>query len=224
MAMHHQRNCMTEPLAGLPCLYSFRRCPYAMRARLAIWMSGRQVLLREILLRDKPTSMLALSPKGTVPVLHLSDGRVIDESLDVMFWAIEGTTIVPPSDEQRDLISVFDDRFKFHLDRYKYATRYAGAQAEEHRDAALDILLGSVPRDGHSWLSGDVPGFTDWAVLPFIRQFRIADPDWFDNANELASVRPWLNAFLNWDDFMSCLKKYPVWSLDQPGILFGRSD
>lgn len=214
---------MFEQARDHPFLYSFRRCPYAMRARLAIWMSGRHVMLREILLRDKPRDMLNLSPKGTVPVLCLTDGKVIDESLDVMFWAINGTSIIGPNIGERECIAVFDDQFKFHLDRYKYAARYEGVTAKEHRDAAVEILRDQVRLEGQLWLCGESSGFLDWAILPFIRQFRIADPEWFDTTDALTEIRPWLHQFLGWEVFQMCLKKYPVWSEGQPGIIFGRA-
>src|SRR4051812_31105758 len=124
----------------LPILYSFRRCPYAMRARLAIAASGQRCELREVVLRDKPAEMLAASPKGTVPVLIDTDGRVLEESLDIMRWALGRSDpqawLEPPSGSLEDMLELIarcDGDFKFHLDRYKYARRYQGADAGEHR-------------------------------------------------------------------------------------------
>ena len=130
---------------NLPILYSFRRCPYAMRARMAIHISGQKCELREVLLRDKPPSMLEYSAKGTVPVLILQDGKVIDESLDVIDWALN---LNDPDDWQRskdtkktkELIKINDGEFKYHLDRYKYPNRYDGIDPEIHRLALKDIL------------------------------------------------------------------------------------
>jgi len=198
-----------------PVLYSFRRCPYAMRARMALMTAGETVELREVLLKDKPAAMLQASPKGTVPVLVLSDGRVIDESLDVMDWALARHD---PEDWLRSrndpLIAENDGPFKHHLDRYKYATRYDGANPEEHRAAGvafLEKLTGRLVDTPH--LSGDMRSFVDVAVFPFVRQFRIADPDWFD-AHAPAPVRRWLDGLVSSALFSAVLKKYDVW---EPG-------
>lgn len=204
---------------SMPVLYSFRRCPYAMRARLAILISGKQVELREILLRDKPAHMVELSPKATVPVLWFEDGRVVDESLDVMIWALGDMSETRWSGDQ-ELIASFDGDFKYHLDRYKYASRYEGADATQHQQACLEHLLNLEPKLKADWLAGDHPGFTDIAILPFVRQFRIADPIWFDDHGSLKVVQLWLERFLNWPSFQMAMKKYPVWQSNQPGILF----
>lgn len=199
-------------MTDLPILYSFRRCPYAMRARMAIAVAGVPVRLREIILRDKPEAMLAASPKGTVPVLILPNGAVLDESLDVMGWALD------QHDPQNwlaarnaALIDQFDGAFKHHLDRYKYATRYDGADARLHREAALAILKELEEKLSAPWLAGARPGFTDIAILPFIRQYRIADADWFDNLEGLANVQGWLAGFLQWPGFLAVMEKYPLW-------------
>ncbi|MEM7303435.1 MAG: glutathione S-transferase N-terminal domain-containing protein, partial [Pseudomonadota bacterium] len=140
-----------------PILWSFRRCPYAMRARLALDVSGVEIEHREILLRDKPAAFLAASPTATVPALEFDDGTSLDESFDIMLWALEQNDPEHwlPNDDTRDavmqLIEEADGPFKHHLDRYKYATRYDGAVAEEHRTAGgeflmkLDARLGEAP-------------------------------------------------------------------------------
>ena len=172
-------------MTDLPILYSFRRCPYAMRARMALVLCGQKVRLRELVLRDKPAEMLEVSPKGTVPVLILPDGRVIDESLDVMHWAVgqagEGAPIAPPTDDMLALITENDGPFKGHLDRYKYATRYEDVDEVEHREAgAVFVARLNEQLAMAGQLFGPEPGFADYAIFPFIRQFRVADPDWFD--------------------------------------------
>ena len=211
------KRAMTE----LPVLYSFRRCPYAIRARMAIVGADVPVRLREIILRDKPAEMLAASPKGTVPVLVLPDGQVIDESLDVMGWALaqhDPDNWLATRDDA--LIAQFDGPFKHHLDRYKYATRYAGADAVAHRDAALAILAGLEERLSAPWLAGVQPGFTDIAILPFVRQFRIADPAWFDQDLAQPNVQNWLAAFLQWPGFLAVMQKFPLWLSDGQEHMF----
>lgn len=214
---------MTAPADSRPVLYSFRRCPYAMRARMALWLSGKTVRLREILLKDKPQAMLDASPKGTVPVLVLPDGRVIDESLAVMEWAVETGEgpLALPSDMLRERIEENDGPFKHHLDRYKYASRYEGADAATHRTAGaetlarLDRLLGEEGQ-----LSGAAPGFADYAIFPFVRQFRIADPDWFD-AQAWPALHPWLEGHLNSTVFAAIMPKFPLWKETGEEIVFG---
>ncbi len=194
-----------------PILYSFRRCPYAMRARMAIAVSGTAVRLREVLLKDKPEEMLAASAKGTVPVL-IDGGRVIDESLDVMLWALakndpEGWL----SCKDDALIAENDGPFKHHLDRYKYSTRYEGADAEEHRTAGLAFLEKLDARLTDSdYLHGAERGFSDIAIFPFVRQFRIADKEWFDAA-PIPNVQQWLKTLMDSALFKSVMEKYPLW-------------
>lgn len=183
-----------------------------MRARMAIGVAGVPVRLREIMLRDKPEAMLAASPKGTVPVLILPDGAVLDESLDVMGWALgQHDPQNWLAGRNAALIDQFDGPFKHHLDRYKYATRYDGADAQAHRAAALAILSALEAELSAPWLAGARPGFTDIAILPFIRQYRIADTDWFDNLEGLPNVQKWLSDFLQWPGFLAVMEKYPLW-------------
>jgi len=197
-----------------PILYSFRRCPYAIRARLALAVSETAVEHREVKLRDKPVEMLAASPKGTVPVLVLPDGRVIDESLDIMRWALAGND---PEDwlagDDPALIAMNDGAFKHHLDRYKYPDRYP-ADGVDHRAAALAILHGLEARLGeHPYLSGARFGLTDAAVLPFVRQFAAVDRDWFV-AQDLARVQQWLEAFVGSALFARVMVVREVWKAD----------
>lgn len=206
------------PDADLPVLYSFRRCPYAMRARLAIAQAGVRVRLREVVLRDKPAHMLEISPKGTVPVLRLPDGTVIDESLEIMRWAL-GTAdpsgwLAPDEGTLADmdaLIADNDGDFKHHLDRFKYATRYEGVDPLEHREAAEVFLrkLEARLQEG-GWLFGNKPCLADYAILPFIRQFSGVDRAWFEQAPYPALHR-WLAIFIESGFFKSVMKKYPQW-------------
>ena len=178
-----------HPPSTLPVLYSFRRCPYAMRARLALQAASQVVEHREIVLKNKPADMLRSSPKGTVPVLVLADGRVLDESLDIMRWALEthDTHAWLPADEgsrQNDwtLIAQNDGEFKFHLDRYKYPHRYGLADGLAHRELARGFLGGLQNRlTLQRFLGGARFGLADAAIAPFVRQFAHTDKAWFSH-------------------------------------------
>ena len=203
-----------------PALYSFRRCPYAMRARLAIQSAGLECRLREVVLRDKPAEMLDASPKGTVPVLVLESGEVIDESLDVMLHALGGNDpenwLTPPEGEREDmmaLIAACDGPFKHHLDRYKYANRYAdeGAVSEDNRAAAMPFLQTLNERlESRDQLFGDRISLADMAVMPFIRQFANTDRGWFDKA-PLPHLQAWLTGHLESARFKSIMPKFEQW-------------
>ncbi|MEE2527359.1 glutathione S-transferase [Hyphobacterium sp. HN65] len=203
----------------LPVLYSFRRCPYAMRGRMALDVAGIELEHREILLKDKPADMLAASPKGTVPVLVLPDGTVIEESLDVMNWALsqnDPENWLAPGEDMTALISTNDGEFKHHLDRYKYATRYDGAVAEEHRAEASVIVGGLDGRlAGSEQLMGDAVSLADIAIFPFIRQFANTDRDWFD-AQDWPDVKRWLAGHLASDRFARIMKKHDLWVPEKP--------
>ena len=201
-------------MTQLPQLYSFRRCPYAMRARLAVAVAEVPVVLREILLCDKPQAMLALSPKGTVPVLRLPSGEVIDESRAVMDWALaQNDPLHWLANKDEALIDLFDTDFKHHLDRYKYATRYPEEAVDvgEQRDHCAQLLQPLEARLTHGWLGGAAPAYTDVALLPFVRQFRIADKLWFDEHLDLPKVRAWVLRFLDWPSFLRVMQKYPLY-------------
>ena len=214
-------------LSKAPILWSFRRCPFAMRARLAIAVSGQIVQLREILLRDKPAAFLATSAKGTVPVLDLLDGTVIDESLDIMMWALgandpDGWLDIwrkQPEEAERFLDNV-DGPFKHDLDRYKYASRYEVSAARQHRENGAQFLIELDQSLGATGaLSGDGLGFLDFAILPFIRQFRIADPEWFD-VQPWPYLHRWLQEFLGSAAFLRVMQKYPPWQEGTKAIRF----
>lgn len=219
----HYAGRMIDP-QKTPVLYSFRRCPYAMRARLALAVSGVTCELREVVLRNKPEAMLAASPKGTVPVLVLSDGRVLEESLDIMIWALglhdpEGW-LAPDRAQMQKLIDLNDGPFKYHLDRYKYPNRYEGEPPADHRALGEDILKRlntALKEQGH--LLGRKPCLADFAILPFIRQFANTDRDWFDRL-PYPALHQWLANFLESSLFQGIMKKYTPWEKGTQGILF----
>lgn len=210
----------------LPILYSFRRCPYAMRARMAITASGQQVQLRDILLRDKPDAMLQASPKGTVPVLVLPGGQVIDESLDVMQWALgrhdPDAWLVPLAADPgaEALIDECDGPFKHSLDRYKYPTRYEGVDAQEHRTRCLAFLRRLNSRlAGQAYLCGARLTVVDAAIIPFVRQCANTDRAWFDRQG-LDHLRGWLDRFLQSELFLGIMRKGPIWHEGDQGPAF----
>ena len=202
-----------------PIFYSFRRCPYAMRARLALLAADQRVELREVLLRDKAPEFLATSPSATVPCLKVGD-TVLDESLDIMKWALarndpDGWLTMP--DAGHALIEEADGPFKDALDRTKYANRYPGTDAQAQRAIAheflrkLDAVVAVKP-----WLFGDHPSLADMAILPFVRQFANIDRPLFD-AQPWPNLIRWLDAFLVSDIFTRIMPKFPVWkSEDAP--------
>ncbi|WP_085725178.1 glutathione S-transferase [Pseudomonas sp. R37(2017)] len=195
-------------------LYSFRRCPYAMRARMALRYAGVAVDIVEVSLKAKPAEMLALSSKGTVPVLSV-DGQVIDESLEIMRWALaqndpqdwllkddpDAAAHIAPLIEQNDQV------FKVHLNRYKYAERYPEQPMEVYRGEGevilqrLDELL-----EGRDYLLADHPSLADVALLPFVRQFAHVDREWFAQTPYLR-LQVWLQRLLESDLFTSIMKK-----------------
>lgn len=202
-----------------PVLYSFRRCPYAMRARLALAIAGQRVELREVVLRDKPAAFLAASPSATVPCLQTGDA-VIDESLDIMKWALarhdpEGWTDMP--DEGWDWIARADGPFKDALDRTKYAPRYPGADPLEHRARASAILT-ELDAQIDEWIFAR-PGIADFAILPFVRQFAFIDKPWFD-AQPWPDLQDWLSRFLASGSFAAIMDKYPKWREGDAPVYF----
>ena len=206
---------------SLPILYTFRRCPYAMRARLALHCAGVAVEPREILLRDKPAALLAASPKGTVPVLLLPDGQVIAQSLDIMRWALsqhdpEGWLTAAEWPAQQALIDINDGEFKSLLDRYKYPQCHAGSSAAAARDAALELLLRPLERQlgGAPFLFGARCSLADMALLPFVRQFAAVDAAWFAQTSDLPALRAWLGRGTGSPLFEAVMVKLPVWQPD----------
>lgn len=214
----------SPPSPQLPRLYTFRRCPYAMRARMALLQAGREFEAVEVVLRDKPASLLALSPKATVPVLQLPDGRVIDESWDIMRWAlltaasdVHGWWSRAQTPENLDLLQRNDGAFKRHLDRWKYPQRYvseAGPLPQQHRDQAVEVLLRPLEArlQGAPFLGGATACASDWALFPFVRQFAAVDPAWFA-ALGLPALQAWLDGWLASPLFAACMHKLPA-----PGV------
>lgn len=211
-------------MGALPVLYSFRRCPYAMRARLALAVSKQPHELREVVLRNKPADMLAASPKGTVPVLVLPGGEVIEESLDIMRWALTRNDpeqwLSPPQASQQEmnaLIAANDGDFKRQLDRYKYPNRYpqesegdAAGFALKHRGEAALWLAQLDDRLVSGWLLGTQASLADMAILPFVRQFAHTDADWFA-AQPWPRLQGWLSAFEASALFAGVMQKHAPW-------------
>ncbi|MEQ9692629.1 glutathione S-transferase [Shimia sp. SDUM112013] len=205
-----------------PILYSFRRCPYAMRARLGLASAGIQTELREVLLRDKAPEFLATSPSATVPCL-VTGHETIDESLDIMVWALnqkDPEALLGMPEDGHALIAATDGPFKTALDRYKYHTRYENCIREEERARASAHLwhLNTVLTD-KLWLFGNKPRLADFAILPFVRQFAFTDKTWFD-AQDWSALQGWLDRFITSDRFAGIMFKYPKWQAGDPVTLF----
>ena len=218
-------------------LYSFRRCPYAMRARLALWQSRVAFELREIVLRDKPQLMLDASPKGTVPVLVLDASAktgidkpvVIDESLDIMLWALTqkdpSNWLLTESDTLDTALAFVernDNEFKGWLDKYKYFDRFP-EHSQQHYRAQGEIFLAELESrlKTYAFLSGEHFGFLDAAIAPFIRQFAHVDLEWFEQC-QYERVKQWLNDFKASELFLAIMKKFPVWQQDDEPLYINK--
>lgn len=200
-------------------LYSYRRCPYAIRARMALAYANISIEVREISLKEKPISMLSISPKGTVPVLH-SGNLVIEQSIDIMKWALQqsdpndwyGAAVQESVDQ---LIEKNDDHFKQLLDRYKYPDRdFRGMQlsAKEALQTAIEIFIEPFDKrlESQQFLLGNKVTLADIAIFPFIRQFSMVDFAWFDAAS-FPSLKRWLNQHIESPLFLGVMQKYPTW-------------
>lgn len=200
-------------------LYSFRRCPYAMRARMALKIAEIDYVHREVLLRNKPAEMLRASPKATVPTMVCADGAVIDESFDVMLWALAQHDpehwLAPDMDEMLGLIKTIESQFTHHLNRYKYASIHdpslkRGDVDLSHRALACDILHDYETRLSKSaYLMGDAPSIADYATFPFIRQFAAVEREWWD-APQFPNLHRWLAYFMSSALFQDIMHKYPL--------------
>ncbi|MBO9448894.1 glutathione S-transferase [Tropicibacter sp. R16_0] len=208
-----------------PILWSFRRCPYAMRARMAVLSAGLELELREIKLKEKPQAFLAASPSATVPNLQAGD-LSLDESLDIMFWALgqndpHGLLNMP--DIGKTLIAQNDGPFKAALDHTKYAVRYPDLDPQSERRKASDFIqLLNTRLTENSFLTGDRPTLADIAIFPFVRQFAHIDRSWFD-AQPWPYVILWLDGFLQSAEFQTAMTKIPTWEEDAPPYLFGQA-
>jgi len=200
-----------------PILYSFKRCPYAMRARMAIKLANIRCEIREIRLNNKPEHMLEASPKGTVPVLILED-KIIDESIEIIEWVLDQDNVFEGNLNQNEvvlsekLISIFDEKFKYHLDRYKYAARYNNVNSDKNRSQCMEILIElNQIISNKKWIFGESINKLDISILPFIRQFRIANPEWFDMQVSIHSVKRVLNNFLESELLNEIMINYDEW-------------
>ena len=212
----------------LPILYSFRRCPYAIRARLAIAYSSIRVELREVSLANKPSAMLSLSAKGTVPILQYGE-MVIDESMDIISWALQQSDpdcwlrAEYKAKEQR-LIAENDNQFKFWLDRYKYWDRYPEhsqqyyrAQAQQFLQKLEDLLV------ENEFIFCPQLTLADIAIFPFIRQFAYVDKPWFDGA-PYPNIQRWLGYLLTCELFEQVMHKFSPWQQGDSSIVFPNID
>ena len=198
-------------------LYSFRRCPFAMRARLSIYYSKKSCEIREISLKNKPLQFIELSPKGTVPVLEINESHVIDESIDIVKWFLSKNDphqlLLPcQEDDIEELILLIDKDFKYHLDRYKYSSQFDISKKFSHRNEAVKIvecIENKISESGY--IFGNKISIYEICILPFIRQFRIADPIWFDMEFQCVKLKAILHEFINTEAFKVTMKKYKEW-------------
>ncbi|MDZ7864093.1 glutathione S-transferase [Acidovorax sp.] len=218
-------------MSTLPVLYSFRRCPYAMRARLALAVSEQACELREVVLRAKPQGLLQASPKATVPVLVLPEGTVLEQSLDIMRWALGRNDpagwLTPSHGDEAGMLALIaecDGPFKQALDRCKYPSRYPEADGAEARVQAVEWLLGLEARlADQPFLFGDHAALADMAIAPFVRQFAGIDADWW-------AAQPWprLQAWLaQWHEsalFEGVMPKLDAWVDGTEGVRFPSQD
>ena len=210
---------------SLSCLYSFRRCPYAMRARLGLLFAELPVELREITLKNKPAKMLAISPKGTVPVLQLADGVVIEESREIVEWVLEQQDpqelLNPKTLHQGNtLIEQNDQEFKHWLDRYKYADRHLEMTQTEYRqkgEAFLQILEALLTKN--TYLLGDSVTIADIGIMPFIRQFAHVDRDIFYSL-PYPKLQIWLKNWLAHPLFIQAMTKFQPWQDGDEPVIF----
>ena len=214
--------------SSLPILYTFRRCPYAIRARLTLRYSQTHVELREVVLRDKPQSMLTASPKGTVPVLVFSvadpNQPQLEESLDIMRWALDRYDpdgwLAGDVDITADLIARNDSEFKHWLDRYKYPQHFSDIGDVDPQERCNDFLQQlDEMLISQEYLLGDKLTFADIALFPFVRQFAFVDKASFD-VSPFGALQAWLNGLLQSELFESVMGKYPPWKQGDNPIIF----
>jgi glutathione S-transferase len=213
--------------SDFPVLYSYRRCPYAMRARLSIYFSGREVEQREIVFWDKPESMLTASPKGTVPVLVLPDGSVVEESWEIMQWALAEHRLYSQDECVDNWVDACDNRFKRHLDDYKYPelcqesypdlTPQQGLEkARQGGEGFIQKLESQLSKT--AFLLGPELSIADLATFPFVRQFAHVDQAWWQSA-DYPAVQAWLEMHMDSDYFAAVMKNRPVWESSHQPLL-----
>lgn len=212
-----------------PVLYFFRRCPYAMHARMAIYQSGIKCKLREVILKDKPESMLLLSDKGTVPVLLTTNDEVIEQSNEIMFWALNKNDPAHWLDEDESqsqfLVDYNANEFKYYLDRYKYSVGYSEYSQEYYRENAESFLMlieKQLSKNKGLALPGDKITFSDIVIFPFVRQFAKVDMDWF-LASPYELLINWYKKIEQSDLFKNCMNKYEQWLPEHEPIYFSAS-
>jgi glutathione S-transferase len=222
---------MSQSNSHLPILYSLQHCPYAMRARLGILLAQQSVLIRAVVTKNKPAEMLAVSPKGTVPILIIDHVTIIDESIEIMLWALklnDPQDLLQVEDSSKldamlELIRRNDKEFKPNLEVYKLAKRFhkesevADRQSCEDFVAALERKLES----GH-YLMGDHASLADYALLPFVRQFARVDRKWYLQS-PYPRLRDWLNRHLQMPLYTKAMAKYPLWVDSHEAFLLGKN-
>jgi glutathione S-transferase len=207
----------------LPILYSLRHCPFAMRARLAIFKSKKAVELRDVKLTDKPVAMLNASPKGTVPILVVAPAQVIDESLDVMLWSLgksDPDNLLCNLPDLLAFINVYDSEFKPCIERYKAAKRYHEFNLNECREACEVHIQDLEKRlSEHTYIFGERESLADIAILPFIRQFAKVERQWYVQSSYV-NVKRWLNAYLQSRMFNQVMAQYSIWEEGSEVVVF----
>ena len=203
----------------VPVLYSFRRCPFAIRARMALWYAGIAVEHREVLLSNKPQAMLDASPKGTVPILVLADAGILEESRDIMRWALgkhdpQSWWCDVHAEAIDELIDENDLSFKLHIDRYKYSDRFPERPKSDYRSEGEGFLRNLERRlANQSFLLGKHVTMADVALFPFVRQFAMVDSQWFEHA-PYPELQKWLREFIASSLFLNVMTKLKPWNAD----------
>jgi glutathione S-transferase len=222
---------MSQSNANLPILYSLQHCPYAMRARLGILLAGQSVLIRAVVTKNKPAEMLALSPKGTVPVLVIGQQKniIIDESIDIMLWALrlsDPQNVLQAGDSSKldtilELIRRNDKEFKPNLEVYKLAKRFHKESEAADREIC-EVFIAELEKrlDSNDYFFGDRASLADYALLPFVRQFARVDRKWYLQS-PYPRLRDWLNRHLQMPLFTKAMAKYPLWLDSRESFLLG---
>jgi len=210
-----------------PILYAFRRCPYVMRTRIVLSYSNISYILRGIELKNKPSSMLEITEKATVPVMQFPDGNVLDNSLDIIYYALEKNDpehwFDLPTEEKdkiRNLIALYDTEFVYLLNRYKYFEKHPEKTQEEYRENIETDFLVEMNSllESQSYIMSDNISLADIAIFPLMRQFAFADKEWFFNS-EYGNIIRWIESFLEHSIFKQIMEKHPIWQEGESGIL-----